>query len=133
MILVDTSVWVDLLGLARRHRVPAERLPEFATCPVVIQEVLQGIRNDLAHQRAKEGLLSLPRFGDQAPVEIHLEASEIYRLGRRRGVTIRSSTDCLIAATALRHQLTVWHADRDFDAIARFTGLKAVQSTHPPR
>jgi predicted nucleic acid-binding protein len=32
--------------------------------------------------------------------------------------------DCLIAACALRHALTVLHVDRDFDLIARVAPLK---------
>lgn len=124
MILVDTSVWIDLLGRAPRHKPGQGRLLELATCPPVIQEVLQGIRNDLAHQRVREGLLALPRYGDPLDAELFLEASELYRAGRRRGLTVRSSVDCLIAAIALRHKLTLWHADRDFAAIARFTGLR---------
>jgi predicted nucleic acid-binding protein len=48
----------------------------------------------------------------------------IYRQARRAGLTIRSSVDCLIAASALRHGLTIVHCDRDFEAIARVTGLR---------
>lgn len=33
-----------------------------------------------------------------------------------------SPTGLLVAVTAARHKLTVLHADRDFDAIARITG-----------
>jgi predicted nucleic acid-binding protein len=37
--------------------------------------------------------------------------------------------DCLIAACALRHALTVLHHDRDFDALARVSSLSA-QDVH---
>jgi predicted nucleic acid-binding protein len=104
-----------------------DRLLEFATCAPVIQEVLQGVRNDLAHQRLKDGLLALPRIGDPVSAELYLHASDIFRLGRRQGLTIRSSVDCLIAAIALKEGLPVWHLDRDFEAIAKFTGLKTLQ------
>jgi predicted nucleic acid-binding protein len=36
--------------------------------------------------------------------------------------------DCLIAAIAIEHRIPVWHRDRDFDAIARYTGLEAMQT-----
>ncbi len=126
MILVDTSVWIDLFGRAKRHKLPPERLMELGTCSPVIQEVLQGLKDDHAHQLIKEGLMALPRFGEPLTAELFVEASDLYRSGRRRGLTIRSSTDCLIAAIAIRHRLTVWHADRDFAAIATFTDLREV-------
>jgi predicted nucleic acid-binding protein len=51
---------------------------------------------------------------------------EIYHQGRSRGYTIRSSTDCLIAAIALENKVPVWHRDRDVATIARYTPLRAV-------
>lgn len=45
-------------------------------------------------------------------------AADIYRACRRAGSTVRSLTDCLIAAVAIRAGVPVLHADRDFDAIA---------------
>ncbi len=58
------------------------------------------------------------------PMETFLAAAEIYRQGHRKGYTIRSSMDCLIAAIALDHKLPVWHKDRDFENIACFTSLQ---------
>jgi predicted nucleic acid-binding protein len=52
------------------------------------------------------------------------EAVALYRSARRAGLTVRSGVDCLIAACALRHGLTVLHVDRDFDLIARVAALK---------
>ena len=124
MILVDSSVWINLLGKSRKHRLSPERLLEVATCPPVIQEVLQGIGNDLAYQRIQESLLALPCFGNPLDMDLYLTASDLYRLARKQGITIRSSVDCLIAAIALRHSLEVWHSDRDFDSLAKITGLK---------
>jgi predicted nucleic acid-binding protein len=46
-------------------------------------------------------------------------AVDLYRRARRAGVTVRSSVDCLIAASASRHHLTIIHRDRDFAALAR--------------
>jgi hypothetical protein len=42
----------------------------------------------------------------------------------RAGFTVRSGVDCLIAACAIRHGLTVLHADRDFPALARVSPLQ---------
>jgi len=52
------------------------------------------------------------------------EAVDLYRRARRAGLTIRSAADCLIAACAIRHDLTVLHADRDYPALARVSTLQ---------
>ena len=57
-------------------------------------------------------------------VEVFEEAAELYRSARRAGVTVRSSVDCLIAACALRHDLTVLHVDRDYEALARVSPFR---------
>jgi len=42
----------------------------------------------------------------------------------RSGHTVRSLTDCLIAAIALRHDTAVWHCDEDYVRIADVTDLR---------
>jgi hypothetical protein len=59
-----------------------------------------------------------------ASVVMFIEAAQIYRTGRKLGITVRSPYDCLIAACASRHEAEVLHLDRDFAQIARFTPLK---------
>jgi predicted nucleic acid-binding protein len=123
MILVDTSIWIALLAAWGKH--PNWLL--FATCGPVMQEVLQGLRHGSASEGFREGLLALPRLCDPVALDLYLEAAEIYRDGRSRGYTIRSSTDCLIAAIAIRNRVPVWHRDRDFTALARFTRLQTIE------
>ena len=59
------------------------------------------------------------------------EAIALYRRARRAGVTVRSSADCLIAACAIRHDLTVLHVDRDFTQLARISHLSERRVTLP--
>ena len=68
----------------------------------------------------------LPRLADPLELEFFMEAADIYALGRRQGRTIRSSIDCLIAAIAVRHRVPVWHRDRDFEEIKKYTGLQTL-------
>lgn len=124
MILIDTSIWISLLSKRPSRVIPAEKLPFLATCPPIVQEVLQGVRDPSAHRNLRSGLHALTIFCDPMPLEIFEEASQIYRDGRTQGFTVRSSIDCLIAAVALRHDLLVWHQDRDFDLIARYRPLR---------
>ena len=95
-----------------------------ATCGPVIQEVLEGLRPGRQAQQIRWQLLGLPRLGDPVAVNLFVEAADLYVASRRRGITIRSSVDCLIASIAIWHKTPVWHFDRDFDRIAAFTRLE---------
>lgn len=135
MILVDTSIWIEVFrkppGLDLEAVVPFE---DIVTCLPVIQEVLQGFRDEKALQIARESLFALPVFESPLRSERFLEAAQIYRLARMQGVTVRSSVDCLIAACALQNGLTVLHCDRDFSNLARVLPLKVreIPRVRPP-
>jgi len=121
-LLVDTSVWIAIL----RGEVQVNRASyrEFFTCGPVVQEVLQGFGENPLVAKYEESFLNIPRLSDPLPAELFVVAADIYRQGRRRGLTIRSATDCLIAAIALANGATILHRDRDFDHIAQFTNLR---------
>ncbi len=124
MILVDTSIWIELLNGQLGSSLSEEDLFNFATCGPVVQEVLQGLRDHSAAAAFRETFLALPVLGDPLSVNTFQAAAEIYRQGRNKGYTIRSSVDCLIAAIAIEHQTPIWHKDRDFDILERFTTLR---------
>lgn len=109
-------------GLRIEDYVPFD---EIVTCPPVVQEFLQGIGNERAFRIARDSMLALPMLEDPMSQEVFLEAAQIFRSGRKLGVTIRSANDCLIAACAIRAAVPLLHCDRDFDHIARFTALDA--------
>lgn len=125
VILVDTSVWVELFrkGSSLGPR-DAFELDEVVTCLPVVQEVLQGFRDEGAYRSAREAMLALPIVESPMPWSLVEQAVELYRLARRRGLTVRSSADCLIAACAIAHNLTVLHHDRDFPALAQVSALR---------
>ena len=129
MILVDTSIWIALLKSKPRAGISPERLVTFVTCGPIIQEVLQGLREGPLSNAFREDFLVIPRLSDPIPVAVFLQAAEIYQHGRRKGCTIRSSIDCLIAAIAIQNDVPVWHRDRDYSAIARFTSLRNYTGT----
>ncbi len=124
MTLVDTSIWVELLNRGLGSRVSEQELLNFVTCGPVVQEVLQGLGRGPGSEAFRDGFLSLPVLSDPLPSRLFLSAAEIYRLGREKGYTIRSSTDCLIAAIAIENGVPVWHKDRDFEAIAAYSSLQ---------
>jgi predicted nucleic acid-binding protein len=127
VILVDTSVWIELINGRLGRTLTADRLLAFVTCGPIVQEVLQGLRQASASDPFREGFLAIPCLSDPLPCGAFLQAADIYRQGRQKGFTIRSSADCLIAAIAIENKVPVWHRGRDFDAIARYTALHASQ------
>lgn len=124
MVLVDTSVWI--LVLRRKEPLVLTDLvdiDEVVTCPPVIQEVLQGFREEGPFQRVRGALLAMPCLTDPLPVTTFLHAADLYRSARRAGLTVRSPVDCLIAACAMSGGASVLHHDRDFEALARIAPL----------
>ena len=126
MILVDTSVWIQMLAGRPGYDMREEVLPLLVTCPPVLQEIVQGLRPGAESETFRRVILALPVLGDPLPLSTFLAAADIYRQGRRKGYTIRSSVDCLVAAIALEHKVPVWNRARDFAAIASFTALETV-------
>lgn len=125
MVLIDTSVWIEVFR--RRSPLDLEAVVEFdavVTCLPVVQEVLQGFREESAYRTAREALLSFPVLDSPLELEVLQEAVSLYRTARGRGITVRSSVDCLIAASALRHDCEVLHRDRDYPALARVSRLR---------
>ena len=124
VVLVDTSVWIEVFRRPSRLTLTTvAELEEIVTCLPVIQEVLQGFRDERAFRLAREALFAFPIVESPVRSEVFEDAVHLYRAARRAGLTIRSGVDCLIAACALRHGLTVAHRDRDFGAIAEVSSL----------
>jgi hypothetical protein len=124
VILVDTSIWIELLSRRPGQSIAERDVLQFATCAPIAQEVLQGLRPGGRSDDFRDAFLALPVLSDPVPLALFLSAADIYRQGRSKGFTIRSSVDCLIAAIAIENGVPVWHHDRDFGAIARYTALQ---------
>lgn len=125
MVLVDTSVWIEVFR--KTKPLDLERIverDEIATCLPVVQEVLQGFREEKVFRVTRQSMLSMPVVESPLALEVFEEAVSLYRAARRVGLTIRSSTDCLIAACALRNDLEVLHRDRDYGLLARVSHLR---------
>ena len=126
MVLVDTSVWVE--AFRRPSRLKLETVVDFddvVTCLPVVQEVLQGFRDERAFALARDAMFALPMVDSPMPRATFDQAIDLYRAGRRAGLTVRSGVDCLIAACALRHGLELLHHDRDYETLARVSTLRS--------
>lgn len=135
MTLVDTSAWVEFLRAtgSEAHRAVRQLLADdgdVQTTDVVVMEVLAGARDE-EHLRRLSGLLSRCDYVATQGLGDYEEAAALYRTCRRNGETVRALIDCLIAAIAIREDLVVLHADRDFDILARQAGLRTHATAAP--
>lgn len=123
-ILIDTSVWIDFFNGIESDSTKIftdyleNDLPIFI-CPIIIQEILQGIKSNKEYRQVKDYLFALNVLNDDA-IESALGAIKIYRTLRLKGITIRKSNDCLIAYYAMKYSLKILHKDRDFDNIVKY-------------
>ncbi len=127
-VLVDTSVWIDFFkgSVSRQTSILNEYLekesPVFI-CPLIIQEILQGIRSDDDYRKVKSNILNLDILLID-PVESSVGTADLYRMLRKEGVTIKKSNDCMIAYYSIYFGIYLLHNDKDFNLIAEKTSLK---------
>jgi predicted nucleic acid-binding protein len=93
------------------------------TTDVVVMEVLAGARDDDQRDKLRR-LLARCEYLPVDGLDDFEAAAELYRTCRSAGETVRALTDCLIAVVALRAAVSVLHADRDFDVLARHAALR---------
>lgn len=122
MILVDTSVWIDFLtGAESRHRAILRSLIEaeedLCLADIILCEILSGIRTDRSFRTVRDFLLAFPVYS-LAAVDSYVAAAGLYRRCRRKGVTPRGISDCLIARIAIDNGLVLFQKDKDFERIA---------------
>ncbi len=127
-ILVDTSVWIDFFnGVSSTPRVFLRKLleaeEEVCISNYILAETLQGFKRDGEFETARMHLLHLPIL-NLTTAELYISAAQLYRLCRKRGITIRKTADCLIAQTAIEHGIPLLHNDKDFDRIASVSSLQ---------
>ena len=127
IVLVDTSVWINFFKAieTKSSLFLKNNLSNIiiATCPVIIQEVLQGVLSDKEFRRVSAYFNTLTRFSDD-PYELALDAAHLYRDIRKAGFTIRKPNDCLIACYAIKNNIKLLHDDKDFYHIAMNSNLQ---------
>ena len=129
MILVDTSVLInyfrgvrtpktDVFASVLDHGIP------FGICGVVYQELLQGCRSDRDFRRLRAYLDTQLFYDVLDGRESYVRAARLFFDLRRKGRTVRSTVDCLIAQIAIENGLRLLHDDADFDAIQAGSKLR---------
>ena len=128
MIVVDTSIWIDVLngvdsaGATRFAELLHDGAP-LALTDVVFTEILQGFGDEREARLVESHLTAFPVLRLESLADFTL-AADLYRKTRRAGMTIRKTLDCLIAAPCVRDDVPLLHADEDFDRLAACTSLQ---------
>ncbi|PKN61323.1 MAG: VapC toxin family PIN domain ribonuclease [Deltaproteobacteria bacterium HGW-Deltaproteobacteria-15] len=129
MILVDTSVLIDFFrGLTNTpvdsfRRVLTQEMP-FGITSFIYQELLQGTGSEKEYRKLKAYLSTQRFYHPHDPVDSYHSAALIYFKCRKKGISVRSTIDCLIAQITLEHNLILLHNDKDFHAISSVVPLR---------
>jgi hypothetical protein len=128
LIVVDTSVWIDLLRgvesptVSRCIELIEDGAP-VALTDVILTELLQGVGSEREARLVERQMRAFPILRLESLDDFSL-AAQLYRTARRTGMTIGKTIDCLIAAPCVRTGASLLHADADFDRLAMCTPLK---------
>lgn len=132
-MIVDTSVWIDFFAGRDTWQVVllAQELEDeqpVGLTDVVYAEILQGIRHDGDLLAVERQLLAfdIPRLEG---LDDFRAAAQLYRAARRQGLTIRRTSDCLIAVVCIREDRPLLHNDADFDHLAQVSALQVVKGS----
>jgi len=129
MILIDTSVLIDFFKGAQNaaatklHATLSQKM-HIGITSGIFQELLQGAKNAKEFNLLKRYLETQHFYHPLHAVESYAEAAKIYMACRKKGITLRSTADCLIARIAIEHDLLLLHNDADFVAMAAVIDLK---------
>ncbi len=124
MIVVDTSVLIDLFKGKKNEAVSKfleiEALNADFCIPIYCcQELLQGAKDLKEWNLLLEFLETQTHISPLHGFSTYSAAAHIFYTCRRKGITIRSTIDCLIAQLVLeREGYRLLHNDADFREIA---------------
>ena len=130
-VLVDTSVWVDFFNghPSKQAETLAHLIREEAdlvTCGLVVSEVLQGLRQTKSVSTIEHHFREMDWLTPIEP-DTYIEAADLFRRLRSRGVTVRSTVDCVIASLAAHHDALILAKDRDLTLLVE-SGLLKVRA-----
>jgi len=125
MILVDTSVWIEIFRDKTGKIVKAFKKTIGAENHAISRfqqlELLQGAADEKEWRLLEKYLAT--QYYLEASQDTWPEAARIYFELRRKGVTINSPVDCCIAQIALENNAFLLHRDKDFEKISRVRPL----------
>lgn len=132
LVLVDSSAWIlalrkDGIENVRRRIDGLLQHDRVATCGLILCELLGGAKNAREFDRLERDLAG-PRY---LPIDedVWTEAARVNFTLAQAGRTV-PTTDCVIAATAIRYDVVLAHGDEHFDRVVKYTKLRVESYVH---
>jgi len=122
MILIDTSIWINVLGKKQSANYANTLQELIAGRDIALTrfqqlELLQGCKSEREWLRLSEYLEGQNYLETKSST--WKSAARIFYELRKKGITVRSPIDCCIAQIAIERRVLLIHDDRDFDVIAK--------------
>ena len=128
MILVDTSVWIDILRDREGKAVESFRAvmgdKTYVLSRFTQLELLQGAKDEFEWKKLNSYLYT--QYYLETSEDTWINAARIYYDLRRQGKTVTSPIDCCIAQLAIEHGVPLLHCDKDFLEIAGIRPLASL-------
>lgn len=126
MIIVDTSVWIEILrdktgtiAIGFRKLIGSS---DYVFTRFSQLELLQGAKNRKEWTILSDYLST--QYYIEATTRTWESAAKIYFDLRRKGKTVNSPIDCCIAQIAIEKGMSLLHRDKDFEVIAQIRPLE---------
>ena len=128
MILVDSSVWIDFFNGTNNGETDKLNeilgLEEVVTGDLILAEVLQGFKSDKDYEIAKEVLTSLT-VHDLIDKQLAIKSADNFRKLRKKGITIRKTTDVIIATYCIENKIPLLFTDKGFTPFVKHLRLRS--------
>jgi predicted nucleic acid-binding protein len=123
VILVDTSVLIDYLkGQENKQTLLFDSVIEsgieYGINFYIFLEIMQGSKNQKEYETLQKYLTSLTIYCPPNDISFFEKTALLNMRCRKKGITIRSTIDLIIAQTAMDYSLFLLHRDTDYDRIA---------------
>jgi predicted nucleic acid-binding protein len=131
VVIVDSTVWIDFYrGESNLQTVWLDeelRRNRLGLTDLILCEVLQGTQTEREFSTTLRELSEYVIFNSGGE-HLAVASAQNYRYLRSRGLTIRTSVDCLIATFCINNGHSLLHRDRDFEPFETYLGLSVI---HP--
>jgi predicted nucleic acid-binding protein len=129
VIVVDTSVWIDYFN-GKENKITntldlALNDGIVVIGDIILLEILQGFRSDKDYNSARNALSSLEQY-QMFGHDMVSKCSHNYRYLRKKGMTIRKTTDVIIASFCIENEIPLLFTDRDFIPFVDYLNLTPV-------
>ena len=130
MILIDTSIWINVLSKKQSANYAKTLQKLIAGRDIALThfqqlELLQGCNSEREWLRLSEYLEGQNYLETKSST--WKSAARIFYELRKKGITVRSPIDCCIAQIAIERRVLLIHNDRDCDVIAKSFPLQQMR------